>query len=91
MRLSKEALQLAKDLDLNVVDAYMMDLKASLYRRCAKAIKNSSLTHSQIATSVGTSRARISRLSNMGENNISMELLIKIVATLEKESPIKVA
>ncbi len=82
---------MAKDLELSEVDAYIMELKSSLYVNCSKEIENSELTHKQIAKLVGTSRARISRLSKMGENNVSLEMLIKIIATLIEKPPLKIA
>jgi len=91
MKLSKAAKQLAEDLGLNDVDAYMMELKANLYKRSADLIKASKKTHEEIAKSIGTSRARINRISNHGENNVSIELLIKLITTLEGKPVIKIA
>ena len=90
MKLSKQAKQMAKDLGLNEVDAYIMELKSKLYAKCSKLIKASDFTHEQIAKSVGTSRARITRLGNMGENSVSMELLIKVIATIEEKAPVSI-
>ena len=89
MKLSKTAKQLAKDLDLSEVDAYMMELKAKLYKRSADLIKESNKTHEEIANNIGTSRSRINRIANHGENNVSVELLIKIITTLEGKPPFK--
>lgn len=89
MKLSKQARKMAKDLGLSDVDAYIMDLKAKLYHKSAELVKNSDLTHAEIAKEIGTSRARINRISKMGENSISIELLIKLIASLENEAPVK--
>lgn len=89
MKLSKHAKKLAADLGLSDVDAYLMELKSNLYQKAAKEIKSSDLTHQEIAKLVGTSRARITRLANMGENNVSIELLIKVIGSIEKEIPLK--
>lgn len=89
MKLNKDAKKLAEDLGLDPVDAYIMDLKAKLYSKSAELISSSKLTHEEIATIMGTSRARICRISKMGEINVSIEILIKIIATLENEAPIK--
>ena len=83
MKINKEARKLAKDLGLTEVDAYIMELKAKLYSRSAELIKSSKLTHEEIAKLIGTSRSRISRISQLGENNISIEILIKLVTVLE--------
>jgi hypothetical protein len=88
MKINKTAKQMAKQLGLNEVDAYVIQLKARLYDRCAKLIKNSKLTHEEMASLVGTSRARITRLGNMGENSVSLELLIRLIATLEGKAPL---
>jgi len=91
MRLSKNAKKLAEDLGLSDADAALMELKAKLYNLAAKSIQKSKLTHEEIAAKIGTSRARVTRISNHGENSLSMELLIKIIATLENKIPLKVA
>ncbi|MBL7664294.1 MAG: XRE family transcriptional regulator [Bacteriovoracaceae bacterium] len=91
MKLSKEAKKLAEDLGLSEVDAYIMELKAKLYSKSSSLIKASKLTHQQIAKLIGTSRARINRIANRGENNVSIELLLKLIAVLEGKSAINVA
>ena len=91
MKLSKEAKKLAQELGLSEVDAFIMELKAKLYTKSAALIKASKLTHEEIAKLIGTSRARISRIANRGENNVSIELLLKLVAVLEGQSAIRIA
>lgn len=90
MKISKEVKKLADDLGLGIVDAYIMSLKSDLYLRCSKLISESSISHLEISKMTGTSRARITRLSNMGENSVSMEMLIKIIATLENKIPVRI-
>ena len=90
-KVSKAAKNLAKDLGLSDVDAYIMELKSKLYSNSAELIKSSNLTHEQIAKLIGTSRSRISRIANYGENNVSIELLIKLIATLKGTQAIKLA
>lgn len=87
MRLTKQAKQMAEDLGLSDADAVVMDLKAKLYAHAARAIKKSKLSHEDIADGVGTSRARITRISNHGENSLSIELLVKIIVSLERKLP----
>ena len=82
---------MADDLGLSDIDAYIMELKAKLYTKSAELIKSSKMTHQQIANLIGTSRSRISRIANHGENNVSIELLIKVIATLQGKQAIKLA
>lgn len=91
MKLNKQARALAADLNLNEAEAVVMELKARLYQQAAKSIAKSKLTHEDIAKKIGTSRARITRIANLGENSLSMELLVKIIVTLEHKIPLKVA
>ena len=91
MKISKEAKKLAEDLNLSEVDAYLMELKSRLYEKSAELIKSSKLTHEEIATLIGTSRSRINRISNHGENNISLEILIKIISVLNGKPAIELA
>ncbi len=89
MRISKQAKQMAEDLGLSEADAVVMELKSRLYSYAAQAIKKSKFSHEEIAEKVGTSRARITRISNMGENSISIELLVKVIVTLENKVPFR--
>ncbi len=91
MKISKEAKKMADDLGLSDVDAYIMELKAKLYKKSSGLIKSSKLTHEQIANLIGTSRSRINRIANNGENNVSIEILLKLIAVLEGKAAIKIA
>lgn len=82
---------MAEDLGLTEVDAYIMELKVRLYTKSSDLIKASKLTHEEIAQLIGTSRSRINRIANKGENNVSIELLLKLIAVLEGTTAIKVA
>jgi predicted XRE-type DNA-binding protein len=72
-------------LHIRELDAYVMDLKSKLYSRCAKLVRESSMTHEQIAKAVGTSRARVSRIASMGENSLSIEVCIKIIKLIKED------
>jgi predicted XRE-type DNA-binding protein len=91
MKLSKAAKKIAEDLGLSEVDAYIIELKARLYTKCSMLIKSSKLTHEQIAKLIGTSRSRVNRIANKGENNVSIELLLKLIVVLEGTAGIKLA
>ena len=78
---------MAKDLGLSDADALIMEIKSVLYMQASLAIKNSKKSHEEIAKEIGTSRARITRISNMGENSISIELLTKIIIVLKNKAP----
>ena len=49
MKIRKAARQLAKDLGISEVDAYMMELKTKLYIKSSELIKGSELRHAEIA------------------------------------------
>lgn len=91
MKVSKAALKISKDLGLSLMDAIIMDFKSKLYERASISIQKTSYTHDELAKLVGTSRARITRISNMGENSVSIEMLLKIIVTIEEKLPLKLA
>lgn len=91
MKMNKHAKALADDLNLNEAEAAVMELKAKLYQQAARSIAKSKLTHEAIAKKVGTSRARITRIANLGENSLSVELLLKIIVSLDHRMPLRVA
>ena len=90
MKVSKEAKKLAIDLGLSMAEAFVMDLKSNLYVKASTAIKSSGLDHEAIAKLVGTSRSRINRIANNGENSLSIEFLLKLIASLENKVPVKI-
>lgn len=89
MKINKQTKQMAKDLGLTEADAVVMQMKSHLYEVACEAINSSELTHEAIAKKVGTSRARISRVSKMGENSISIELLVKIIVVVDQKLPFR--
>lgn len=90
MKTNKHAKALADDLNLNDAEAAVMELKAHLYQQAAKSISKSKLTHEAIAKKIGTSRSRITRIANLGENSLSVELLVKLIFTLDHKMPLKI-
>lgn len=90
MKTNKRAKTLADDLNLNEAEAAVMELKANLYQQAAKSISKSKLTHDEIAKKMGTSRARITRIANLGENSLSVELLVKLIFILDHKMPLKI-
>jgi len=90
MKTNKHSKALADDLNLNDAEAAVMELKAHLYQQAAKSISKSKLTHEEIAKKIGTSRARITRVANLGENSLSVELLVKLIFTLDHKMPLKI-
>jgi predicted XRE-type DNA-binding protein len=91
MKPNRVAKKIADDLGLSEVDAYIMEIKSKLYSKSSNLIKSSKLTHEQIAKLIGTSRSRINRIANKGENNVSLEILIKLIAVLKGKSAIKIS
>lgn len=91
MKMSKNAKALADDLNLNDAESAVVELKAQLYRQAAKSILKSKFTHEDIAKKIGTSRARITRIANLGENSLSIEVLVKIIVALDHKMPLKAA
>ena len=91
LKVSKAAKKLSDDLGLSEVDAYIIEIKSKLYFKSAKLINASQLTHKSIADLIGTSRSRNSRISKHGENNISIEILLKLIAVLEGKQAILLA
>lgn len=91
MKVNKHAKALADDLNLNEAEAAVMEVKAKLYQQAANSISKSKLTHEEIAKKIGTSRARITRIANLGENSLSVELLLKLIVLLDRRMPLKVA
>lgn len=91
MKVKQATKKLAKDLDLDDFDAKFIELKAELYQKASEAILESEQSHDEIAKLLGTSRTRITRIANMGEESLSLEMLSRVIYLLKEKMPIKVA
>lgn len=89
MKINQQAKQMATNLGLSQADALIMELKSELYLQASKAIKNSKDSYEEMAKKIGISKTQIHKIGGLGANNLSIELLVKIIVILENKIPFR--
>lgn len=74
--------ELAKALGLTPADGAEMQLRSDLNSKIAKIVRRKRLTHAQVACLAGTSRSRVTAILNRNTQDISTDLLLRILYAL---------
>ena len=80
--IARNAMELAHILGLSPIDAYEMELRSRLKNKIIQAVKESHLTHAQVAKLAKTSRSRLTAILNRNTANVSTDLLLRILGAL---------
>lgn len=80
--IARDARQLAKALGLTPADAVEMEVRRTLNDKVVDIVQRLGLTHAQVAKLCGTSRTRITAIMNRNTQDVSMDLLLRILARL---------
>ena len=73
---------LAETLGLSAADAKEWEVQYSLLKKLKEIVKRQRLTHAQIADRAGTSRTRVTAILNGKLDQVSSDLLIRILTSL---------
>lgn len=79
---TKNSKQLASVLGLSNADAVEWEVRHSITEKIIETIRKNKLTITEVAKNAGTSRARITKILKGDSMGISIDVLIKIVASL---------
>ena len=80
--ITRDARQLAAALGLTPADAVEMEVRSALNDKIVDVVRRLSLTHAQVAKLCGTSRTRITAILNRNTQDVSADLLLRILARL---------
>ena len=80
--IARDARQLAEVLGLTPADAVEMEVRSALNDKIVEIVRRLALTHAQVAKLSGTSRTRITAIMNRNTQDVSMDLLLRILARL---------
>ena len=80
--IAKNSQQLAEALGLSVADAVEWDFRSILNEKIISLVASLRITHNELAKRVGTSRTRITALLNRRRNDISTDLMLRVIASL---------
>jgi plasmid maintenance system antidote protein VapI len=76
------AAELAQALDLSPRDAIEFEVHAELNDQIIRIVHGLGLTHAQVAKAAGTSRSRITAIMNGNTQEVSTDLMLRILASL---------
>lgn len=79
---AKDAYELAELLGLTPVDAAQWELRSELSNTLTQIVKKKGLTHAQVAKLAETSRTRVTALMNHNMQDISTDLMFRILGAL---------
>jgi predicted XRE-type DNA-binding protein len=74
--------QLAAALGLTPADAVEMEVRSALNDKIVEVVGRLALTHAQVAKLAGTSRTRVTAIMNRNTQDVSTDLLLRILARL---------
>lgn len=73
---------LARTLGLSGVEAEEWQVQHALLKRLTKIVNEAGLTHAEVARMGGSSRTRVTSILNGNLDNVSSDLLIRLLAAL---------
>lgn len=80
--LARDAAELANAFGMSPSDGYRWELRSELVSKIINAVKKDSLTHAEVARKVKTSRARITSILNRNIDDVSTDLLLRVLEAL---------
>ena len=79
---ARNAFELADALGLTPADAVEIEIRSALNDKIVEVVKKRGLTHAQVAKVAETSRTRVTAIVNRNTQDVSTDLLLRILARL---------
>ena len=86
---ARNARELAKALGLTPADGVEIEIRSDLNDKIVEVVRESELTHSQVAKIARTSRTRITAILNRNTHDISTDLMLRVLASLGVQARIQ--
>ena len=80
--IARNSKELAEALGLSPVDAVEWGVRSLFNDKIISLVKEHEITHEELAKMVGTSRPRMTALLNRRRNDISTDLMLRVLAHL---------
>ena len=78
---TRTAVELAESFGLSASHGHRWELRSQLVTKIVEAVKKEGLTHEEVAKKVKTSRTRITSILNRNIDDVSTDLLLRILET----------
>jgi predicted XRE-type DNA-binding protein len=79
---TRTAGELAEALGLSKAEGVEISVRSALNTKIIEVVKKQGLTHAEIATMVGTSRTRMTAILNRNTQDVSTDLLLRVLGAL---------
>jgi plasmid maintenance system antidote protein VapI len=79
---TRTAVELAEAIGLSREEGMEMELRCILNDKVIAAVRDSGLTHAQVAKAAQTSRSRLTAILNRNTVNVSTDLMLRIIFSL---------
>ena len=79
---TRNAFELADALGLTPADAVEIEVRTALNNKIVDIVKKRRLTHAQVAKAAETSRTRVTAILNRNTQDVSTDLMLRILARL---------
>ena len=79
---TKSAEELAEFLGLSASDGLEIKIRSDLNDKIISVVEKKGLTHAQVAKLAGTSRTRVTALLNRNTQDISTDLMLRVIGAL---------
>ena len=74
-----DAVELAKAFGMSAADGSRWELRSQLTSRIIEAVKSAGYTHAEVAAKAETSRTRMTQILNRNIDDVSTDLLLRIL------------
>lgn len=81
-KVANNARELAKLLGLSSADAVEIEVRSALNDKIIEVVGRKRLTHVKVAELANTSRTRVTAILNRNTNNVSTDLMLRILGSL---------
>ena len=79
---ARNARELAKALGLTPADGFEIEFRSELNDKIVEVVLERALTHAQVAKLAHTSRTRVTAILNRNTQDISTDLMLRVLASL---------
>lgn len=80
--MAQNADELAEVLGLSPADAAQMEIRSKINNMIIRVVEQQGLTHFEVAKRSGTSRTRVTAILNRNTQDVSTDLMLRILASL---------
>ena len=88
---AKNATELARALGLSPAEGAEMEFRSELNSKIIEIVKKRKITHTQLASLVGSSRTRMTALLNRNTLDISTDLMLRVLSALGYKARLKIS